>query len=145
MRSLAEALAIPGRGLAGDRYFEGRGFYSTRPGYGGREVTLIEVETLEALERGAVNSAGERLGLKLTAADSRRNIATTGVPLSHLVDREFWVGAVRMRGTRLCEPCKHLEELTQPGLLAALVHRGGLRAGILTEGTIRVGDLVRPA
>jgi MOSC domain-containing protein YiiM len=145
MRSLAEALAVPGRGLAGDRYFEGRGFYSARPGYGGREVTLIEVETLEALERGAVNSAGERLGLKLTTADSRRNIATAGVPLNHLVDRDFWVGAVRMRGTRLCEPCKHLEELTQPGVLAALVHRGGLRAGILTEGTIRVGDLVRPA
>jgi MOSC domain-containing protein YiiM len=50
-----------------------------------------------------------------------------------------------MQGTRLCEPCKHLEDLTQPGVLAALVHRGGLRARILTDGTIRVGDIVRPS
>lgn len=145
MKSVAEARAVPGRGLEGDRYFVGLGFYSSKPGYGGREVTLIEVETLEALANGAVNAEGQRLGIKLSAADSRRNIATAGVPLSHLVDREFWVGAVRMQGTRLCEPCKHLEELTEPGVLGALVHRGGLRARILTEGTIRVGDIVRPS
>jgi len=145
MQSVAEARAVPGRGLEGDRYFTGLGFYSSKPGYGGREVTLIEVETLEALANGAVNAEGQRLGIKLTAADSRRNIATAGVPLSHLVDREFWVGAVRMQGTRLCEPCKHLEELTGSGVLGALIHRGGLRARILTEGTIRVGDIVRPS
>jgi len=145
MRSVAEVRAVPGRGLEGDRYFTGLGFYSPRPGYGGREVTLIEVEVLEALAHGAVNAEGQRLGIKLTPADSRRNLATAGVPLSHLVDREFWVGAVRMQGTRLCEPCKHLEDLTQPGVLAALVHRGGLRARILTDGTIRVGDIVRPS
>jgi len=145
MQSVAEARAVPGRGLEGDRYFTGLGFYSSKPGYGGREVTLIEVETLEALANVAVNAEGQRLGIKLTAADSRRNIATAGVPLSHLVDREFWVGAVRMQGTRLCEPCKHLEELTGSGVLGALIHRGGLRARILTEGTIRVGDIVRPS
>jgi MOSC domain-containing protein YiiM len=61
------------------------------------------------------------------------------------VDREFWVGAVRMRGVRLCEPCKYLEELTQPRVMAALVHRGGLRAQILDEGIIRTGDVIRPA
>jgi MOSC domain-containing protein YiiM len=49
-----------------------------------------------------------------------------------------------MRGTRLCEPCKHLDELTQPGVMAGLIHRGGLRARILNGGVIRVGDLVRP-
>jgi len=71
---------------------------------------------------------------------------TRGVPLNHLVGREFWVGAVRLRGTRLCEPCLHLERLTgQPGVRAALVHRGGLRADILTAGVVRVGEVVRPA
>lgn len=145
MKSVAEARAVPGRGLEGDRYYEGRGFYSPKPGFGGREVTLIESETVEALLHGAVNAAGDRLGIKLAAAETRRNIATEGVPLNHLVDRDFWVGPVLMRGTRLCEPCKHLEDLTQPGVLAALVHRGGLRARILTEGLIRVGDIVRPS
>jgi MOSC domain-containing protein YiiM len=98
-----------------------------------------------ALDGGVRNSEGDHYGIKLAAVDSRRNIATSGVPLNHLVDREFWVGPVRMRGTRLCEPCKHLDELTQPGVMAGLIHRGGLRARILAEGVIQVGDVVRPA
>jgi MOSC domain-containing protein YiiM len=144
MATVAEVRAVPGRGLEGDRYFTGTGFYSERPSHGGREVTLIEVESVEALDGGVQSAAGDRLGIKLTAADTRRNIATSGAPLNHLVDREFWVGAVLMRGTRLCEPCKHLDDLTQPGVMGGLIHRGGLRARILTEGMIRPGDLVRP-
>jgi MOSC domain-containing protein YiiM len=134
MQTVTEVRAIPGRGLEGDRYFTGTGFYSKRPGAGGREVTLIEMESVEALD-----------GIKLSAADSRRNIATAGVPLNHLVGREFYVGPVRMRGVRLCEPCQHLEELTERGVMNGLVHRGGLRAQVLTEGVIRPGDVVRPA
>jgi len=145
MESVAEVRAVPGRGLEGDRYYLGTGFYSKKSSPGGREVTLIEVESVEALDGGILNSDGDRYGIKLSAMDSRRNIATSGVPLNHLVDHEFWVGPVRMRGTRLCEPCRHLDELTQPGVMAGLVHRGGLRAEILNEGLIRVGDGVRPA
>lgn len=144
MESVPEVRAVPGQGLKGDRYFHDRGFYSPKPSRGGREATLIEIETLEALLHGIVNAEGQTLGIKLSAADTRRNIATSGVPLNHLVDREFWVGDVLMRGTRLCEPCQHLESLTQKGILRALIHRGGLRARILTEGTIRVGDIIRP-
>ncbi len=144
METVTEVRAVPGRGLEGDRYFMGTGFYSERPSHGGREVTLVEVESVEALDTGVLSAAGERLGIKLAAADTRRNIATSGVPLNHLVDREFWVGSVLMRGTRLCEPCKHLDDLTQPGVMGGLVHRGGLRARILTEGVIRPGDIVRP-
>ena len=125
-----------------DRYFTGTGFYSKKSSFGGREVTLIEIESVEALFRGVLNAEGERLGISLTAADTRRNIATSGVPLNHLVDREFHVGAVLMRGMRLCEPCKHLEDLTQHGVVSGLIHRGGLRAHILTEGLIRVGDAI---
>jgi hypothetical protein len=144
MQAVGEARAVPGRGLEGDRYFLGTGVYSRKESYGGRELTLIEMETLEAVLGGVVDAEGHRLGLKLSAAESRRNLATTGVPLNHLVDREFWVGPVRLAGTRLCEPCKYLEGLTRPGVMGALVHRGGLRARILTEGVIRVGDPIRP-
>lgn len=144
MESIPEVRAMPGRGLEGDRYFRGRGFYSQKASLGGREVTLVEVESVEALLRGVVNAEGQTLGIKLTPAETRRNIATSGVPLNHLVDREFWVGEVLMRGTRLCEPCRHLEDLTHKGVLGGLVHRGGLRARILSEGTIRVGDIIRP-
>jgi MOSC domain-containing protein YiiM len=144
MQSVTEVRAYPGRGLEGDRYFLGTGFYSKKASYGGREVTLIEIETVEALLSGIGNAEGERLGIKLTAADTRRNIATSGVPLNHLVDRKFWVGDVLMRGTRLCEPCMHLQALTQRGVMNGLIHRGGLRAEILNEGTMRVSDGVRP-
>ena len=143
MQSIPEVRAFPGRGLEADRYFAGAGFYSKKSSYGGREVTLIEIETVEALFGGVVNGSGERAGIRLTAAETRRNIATSGVPLNHLVDREFQVGAVLMRGTRLCEPCKYLEDLTQRGVMSGLIHRGGLRALILNEGVIRVGDAVR--
>jgi len=142
MQSVAEVRAVPGRGLEGDRYFAGTGFYSTTPSHGGREVTLIEMEAVEALFGGVINAEGKRPRIRLAAADARRNVVTAGVPLNHLVDREFSVGAVRMRGTRLCEPCKHLEQLTQPGVLSGLIHRGGLRAVILNEGLIHVGDVI---
>jgi MOSC domain-containing protein YiiM len=121
----------------------GTGFYSKTSSYGGREVTLIEIEAVEALFGGVLKRLGERAGIKLAAAETCRNIATCGVPLNHLIDREFRVGAVLTRGTRLCEPCKHLEDLTQRGVMSGLIHRGGLRALILNEGAIHFGDAVR--
>ena len=76
-------------------------------------------------------------------SDSRRNVVTRGVPLNHLVGREFWIGDVKARGLKLCEPCSHLQKLSHEKVLPGLVHRGGLRAQILSEGTIRVGETVR--
>lgn len=135
MTAVQEVRAVPGKGLDGDRYFKQTGSYSNKPGPA-REVTLIEIEALEALKRD--------YGIELNPGSARRNIVTRGAFLNHLVGREFRVGKVALRGIRLCEPCSHLEELTRPGVLQALVHRGGLRAQILTEDTIRVGDAVLP-
>ena len=133
MLSVNEVEAIPGKGLAGDRYFHQLGTFSKpQPD---RELTFIEIEAIEALKA--------ETGLELAEGDSRRNIVTTGVPLNHLVGREFTVGSVRVRGLGLCEPCAHLASLTQSGVLPGLVHRGGLRAQILNEGVIRAGDLVK--
>lgn len=132
-RPVASVRAIPGRGLEGDRYFLARGTYSDRPGPW-REITLIEIEAIEALLR--------ENEIAIAPGETRRNIVTRGVPLNHLVGREFVVGPVRLRGIRLCEPCAHLEGLTKRGVLAGLVHRGGLRAQILSEGDIRVGDRI---
>jgi MOSC domain-containing protein YiiM len=133
MESTQEVKAVAGRGLEGDRYFVGTGHWSKTPG-ASREVTLIELETIEALER------EKRIAVAPGAA--RRNVVTRGVPLNHLVGREFEVGAVRLRGTRLCEPCPYLEGLMEPGVLTGLIHRGGLRAEIVTGGTIRVDDAI---
>ena len=103
-----------------------------RTSEGGRDITLIELESVEALD------------VNLSAANTRRNVVTSGVPLNHLVNREFRVGTVLLRGTRLCEPCSHLEKLTHQGVVKELLHRGGLRAQILSEGIIRAGDTIRP-
>ena len=135
LQSVAEARVVPGKGIEGDRYFDGSGTWSNHPG-NGREVTLIEIEALEAL--------AQESGIQLGAGDSRRNLVTRGVPLNHLVGREFRVGEVRLKGMRLCEPCEHLEGLTRKGVKGALTHRGGLRAEAISAGTIRAGDTIAP-
>ena len=133
-REVSEVRALPGKGLEGDRYFNQVGTFSNKPGPH-REVTLIEAEALNALERD--------YGIELGPSNSRRNIVTRGVPLNHLVGVEFRVGEVTLRGVRLCEPCSHLEGLTLQGVRRGLTHRGGLRAQIVSDGVIRVGDPVR--
>jgi MOSC domain-containing protein YiiM len=126
---------IPGRGLRGDRYFAGEGEFSRVEG-SGRDLTLIEAEAIEGL-------AAEN-GIEIDPEEARRNVLTRGIDLNALVGRRFLVGGVECRGDRLCDPCNHLQKLTQPGVLRGLANRGGLRADVLSEGTIRVGDPVRP-
>ena len=131
-QSVGQATAIPGAGLEGDRYALKLGtFYKPKPDY---ELTLIEAEAIEALRRD--------YQVELNAGDARRNIVTRNVPLNHLVGKEFAIGDVHIRGIRLCEPCDHLENVTGKPVIKGLLHRGGLRAQILTRGTIRVGDVV---
>ena len=81
--------------------------------------------------------------VELAPGESRRNLVTRGVALNHLVGRDFQIGEVKARGIRLCEPCDHLQRVTGRELIKGLRHRGGLRAQILTQGTIRIGDSVR--
>ncbi|HEX6389310.1 MAG TPA: MOSC domain-containing protein [Solirubrobacteraceae bacterium] len=118
--------AVVGRGLEGDRYFEGRGtFASGRPG---SELTLIDAAVLD----------------ELGPIDHRRNVVVRGVDLNALVGREFSVGEVRCRGERLAEPCAVLDRANGGGVLRPLVHRAGLRASLRSGGTISVGDRVAP-
>lgn len=132
MVACESARAVAGRGLEGDRYFAGAGTFSPQPQKPDFEVTLIESEKVEAF-------AAES-GLPFSAADARRNLVTSGVDLNALVGREFAIGDVRFRGIRLCEPCSYLAKVTYPETLRGLVHKGGLRAQILCDGMIRVGD-----
>lgn len=132
MTAVNQVVAVAGLGLAGDRYHGHTGTYSETPGTG-RDVTFIAAEALETLTK--------EHGITLAPGESRRNVTTKGIDLNALVDRDFRVGDVVLRGMRLCEPCEYLQEHTgKDGLLKALVHRGGLRAEIIRGGTIRVGD-----
>ena len=117
-----------GRGLVGDRYHEARGTFSS-PHSDGHELTLVEAEVLEELGFGPETA--------------RRNVVTRGIDLNALVGQTFTVGDVVCAGRRLCEPCAHLQRLTEPGMLRKLAHKGGLRADILEGGRIAVGDEIR--
>jgi MOSC domain-containing protein YiiM len=132
MVRVQQATAKAGRGLLGDRYFDGAGTFSNAHARG-HDLTLIEAEVLDALSLAS---------LRATPEAARRNVVTRGIDLDALVGRRFIVGDVECAGRRLCEPCAHLERLTEPGTLRALVHRGGLRADVLTDGVVRVGDAV---
>jgi len=125
--------AVPGRGLEGEYHFFADEW--TQPERD-RELTLIATEALEALDA--------EHDIRLSPAETRRNIATRGIDLNTLEGRRFRVGAVECEGIELCEPCRTLERLTQPGVIRGLVHRGGLRAAILSGGEIALGDEVTP-
>jgi MOSC domain-containing protein YiiM len=125
MRSLEQVRAVAGKGIEGDRYFGSDV---------GTQVTLIEAEAIEAVEG--------HVGLKLGLGDPRRNVVTRGIVLNDLLDLEFEVGGVRLRGIRLSEPCQHLADQTDPRILKGLAHKGGLKCEILNDGTIHVGDRV---
>ncbi len=136
MRQVHTVRALPGRGLEGDRYAEQAGTFTPHDGRrGGYDLTLVEAEVLDQL----ILPEGRHLGY----AEARRNIVTRGVDLNALVGRRFTVGDVECLGRRLCEPCAHLERLTHPGVLRSLIHKGGLRADILTGGDVREGAAVR--
>jgi MOSC domain-containing protein YiiM len=135
MQQVTTARAIPGRGLEGDRYANRAGTFTPRSGRGvGYDLTLIEAEVLDELTL----PDGHRLGY----AEARRNIVTRGIDLNTLVGQRFKVGDVECVGRRLCEPCAHLERLTKRGVLRKLIHRGGLRADILTTGSITEGAAI---
>jgi len=129
MRAVAEAEAHAGVGLSGDRYAAGSGYW--RDSGVTRDLTLIEAEVVDAL--------------RLEPGELRRNATTRGVRLNGLVGRAFWIGEVLCLGTELCEPCRHLEEVTGKRLLRPLVHRGGLRASVARSGPLRAGDPIEPA
>ena len=124
LRPVVSVDALAGKGLRGDRHFCPEG---AEPG---QALTLIEAEALE--------------DVGLSGAQSRRQVVVRGVRLNDLVGRRFRVGDVECVGVELCEPCLHLQQLTRPGIIKDLIHRGGLNADILTDGQIRVGDPVTP-
>lgn len=112
--------AVAGKGLEGDRKFKENG---AKPG---QALTLVEAAVVE--------------GAGLPAGGTRRQLTVSGTGLNDLVGKKFKVGDVECYGVELCEPCEHLESMTRPGIIKELVHRAGLNADILTDGTIAVGD-----
>ena len=140
MREVSAVRALAGRGLAGDRYAASAGTFTSKTpggGAGGYDLTLIAGEVLDQV----------RLpdGRALAPSQARRNVVTRGVDLDALIGRRFYLGEVECVGRRRCEPCAHLEALASPGVLRDLVHLGGLRADVVSEGEITVGATITAA
>jgi MOSC domain-containing protein YiiM len=114
--------AVAGKGLEGDRHFHADGAPS------GQALTLVAAEVVEEIG--------------LWAGDTRRQVTVRDVDVNALVGKRFRVGEVECFGVELCEPCRHLEEMTRPGIIKELAHRAGINADILAGGVIRVGDPV---
>lgn len=135
MHTVDHVRALAGQGLEGDRYAAKAGTFTpandTARGY---DLTLIEAEVLDGLTLPEGGSLGY--------AEARRNLITREISLNSLVGRRFRVGDVECLGQRLCEPCSHLERLTAEGVLRGLIHRGGLRADVLSDGEITTGDVI---
>jgi MOSC domain-containing protein YiiM len=119
LRTVESVRAVAGKGLEGDRHFT----ESAKPG---EALTLVEQDVVE--------------DVGLPPGGTRRQLTVSGTGLNDLVGKRFRVGGVECYGVELCEPCLHLERMTRPGIIKELVHRAGINADILSDGTISLGD-----
>jgi len=132
MEARESVVAYAGKGLEGDRYAEGKGYWSpesTEP------VTLILEEDVRAVE--------DALGAVVDPAVLRRNLLVAGASASELIGASFRIGGVRLCGVRPCDPCRYLERIAGvPGLTSAMRGGGGVRATVEEGGVLRVGARV---
>lgn len=124
-----------GKGIVGDRYYLAQGTFSEAlKDLADFEVTLIEQEQIDVF-----NTTTD---LAYSGADFRRNLVTKNINLNELVGKDFFIGQVKLRGIRLCEPCAHLSAMIGDEVLEHMVHKAGLRAQIIVGGKIHILDSV---
>ena len=121
-----QAECVAGHGIRGDR------FYDYRDDYKG-QITFFSLEVFDRL-------AAHFALTKKSAGALRRNVIVSGVELNDLIGEEFSIQGVRLRGTAHCKPCYWLDQAVAPGTEKFLQGNGGLRAQILSDGVIAVGD-----
>ena len=132
MERVEEVRTVEGCGIEGDRYCEGTGFWTN---YGDVcQVTLIEGEDLDHIER--------ELGIGVKNGEHRRNIITRGIKLADLRRKRFRVGEALLEYDRPRPPCRHVQDLTEPGMTRALKGRGGICARVIEAGVIRAQDRI---
>jgi MOSC domain-containing protein YiiM len=117
---------VAGHGIRGDR------FYDYRDDYKG-QITFFSIEVFDKL--------AEQFGLtNKSAGNLRRNVIVSGADLNDLIGQEFFIQGVRLRGTGHCRPCYWMNHAIAPGAEEFLQGNGGLRAQILSDGRIGLGD-----
>lgn len=118
--------AVAGQGLAGDRYFGVPAHYDA-------QITFVGWEVFCALQ-------AEFGRAEWSPVLMRRNVVIEGVPLNALIGQSFTLDSgdhqVELIGAKHCAPCAWMDAMLQPGAQKFLRGRGGLRARIVTSGTI---------
>ena len=129
MQNVNTVEVIASKGIVTDRYFKENNDQAV-------QITLIESENIDYY-----NKISET---NIPYISFRRNIITKGIQLNDLVGKEILIGNVKIKGHRLCAPCRYLQEmLKQKNLVKKLLNRGGLRCEILTDGIISVNDPIK--
>ena len=128
VRAIDTIEAIKGKGLVNNRHFKENNEKKS-------QITLIEIENINYY-----NNISKTL---IPSINFRRNIITSGIRLNELLNKEFYIGKVRVKAHDLCRPCKYLQELLkQNNIIKEFLHKGGLRCEILSSGKICVGDKI---
>ena len=131
MKDVSSVRVVASKGIVNDRYFNENNDVDI-------QITLIESENIDYVN--------EKLKTNIPYIDFRRNIITKGIKLNELIGKEILIGEVRIKGHRLCDPCKYLQEkLQQKNLVRSMAYlhkRGGLRCEILSNGRISVNDKI---
>ena len=128
VRAIDTIEAIKGKGLVNNRHFKENNEKRS-------QITLIEIENINYY-----NNISKTL---IPSINFRRNIITSGLRLNELLNKEFYIGKVRVKAHDLCRPCKYLQELLQQNnIIKEFLHKGGLRCEILSSGKICVGDKI---
>jgi len=121
--------AIKGKGLINEKHFKENNEKRS-------QITLIEIEN--------INLYNKITGTKIPAINFLRNIVTKDIRLNEMVGKEFFIGSVKVKAHDLCRPCKNLQEsLQQKNTVKELLHTGGLRCEILSNGKISIGDIIK--
>lgn len=132
---IEEAELEEGKGILGDRYHsKAEQLISEGKTVPDNHISLVAKEELEAF----LMTHDSELGF----GDFRRSIITSGIDLNSLVGKRFKVGDAVCYGFELCEPCAYLASSVHRAVLPGLVHKGGLRATVISSGTISSGSEV---
>tara|TARA_B100001123_G_C14927565_1_gene874333 strand:- start:282 stop:719 length:438 start_codon:yes stop_codon:yes gene_type:complete len=128
MMSLDFIEVVKGKGIINDRFFKENNHKKS-------QITLIEVEN--------INYFNKISNSNIQAIDFRRNIITEGIKLNELLNKEFFIGKIKLKAHDLCRPCKYLQSsLGKDNLVEALYDKAGLRCEILSDGKIFLGDKI---
>ena len=124
-----QAILEKGKGIVNDRYY---GNFKEKK----EQVTLINLEE--------INKFNNQIKENIDAKNFRRNIIVSGINLNNFINEKIKINEVTLKIREICQPCKFLQDkLKIPGLVKMLVNKSGVRAEILTSGSISVGDVIK--